>query len=174
MIADVGEVEFLSEDIKDDKKGDESSPITILNGSSETPCHKWEGNGITSEKKHHILVPDYTDSHLYSSCKLTDVEHGTAKSQKGMALELVELSSDEDGNVNNKSSAASGNQGFEDPKSPVWLCIGPDGEKKGPYSMAFLKHWKEVSSYSSKFKVLKMGQSEKNAIPLNDAVNLLL
>lgn len=48
VIADVGEVEFLSEDIKDDKKGDESSPISIPNGSSETPCHKWEGNGITS------------------------------------------------------------------------------------------------------------------------------
>lgn len=131
---------------------------------------------VPKEKKHHILVPDEqadailkSNSHLHSTP--IDVEHGIAKA---LAFDMVELSSEEDGNDINKSSTVSENHRFEDPKTPVWLCISPDGEKTGPYSLAFLKHLKECSPNSSAVKVLKTGQSEKSAIPLIDAVTLLL
>lgn len=102
------------------------------------------------------------------------MEQGIAKDQQAMVSELVDFKSEEDRNgpITITSTSANGNHKFEDPKTPVWLCIGTNGEAKGPYSLAFLKHWKEIIPNSSEYKVLKIGQSEENAIPLNDAINL--
>lgn len=143
---------------------------------------------VAKEKEHHTIAADEQANAILQSYSLlygsfiagskqsqqTDIEQGTAKAsktQQALMAPLVDLTNDEDDN--NKSSVATEIQEFEDPESRVWHCIALDGERKGPYSLAFLKRLKDNSPCSSKFKVWKTGQNEENSITLNDAVTLL-
>ncbi|KAK7305623.1 hypothetical protein VNO77_43529 [Canavalia gladiata] len=58
----------------------------------------------------------------------------------------------------------------ESPEISIWHCVGPYGEKRGPYSMSALKHLSETASCPLELKVWKTGQSETEAIPLSDAL----
>ena len=62
----------------------------------------------------------------------------------------------------------------ENPENPVWHCLSPCGEKRGPFSMSLLKRWSETISSASEFKVWKAGQSEREAICLPDALGQCL
>ncbi len=59
---------------------------------------------------------------------------------------------------------------MENPDVSIWHCLGSYGERRGPYSMSVLKLWSESASSPEKFKVWKTGQSEREAIPLSDAL----
>ena len=56
----------------------------------------------------------------------------------------------------------------------AWHCLGPLGERPGPFSLPLLRHWSEINAGASKYKVWKVGQSEEQAIPLNDAISQIL
>ncbi|KAK4278095.1 hypothetical protein QN277_015987 [Acacia crassicarpa] len=62
----------------------------------------------------------------------------------------------------------------ENPEILIWHCVSSCGEKRGPFSMSLLKRWSETSSLASEFKVWKTGQSERDAIPLPDALRRCL
>ncbi|XP_027334797.1 zinc finger CCCH domain-containing protein 19-like [Abrus precatorius] len=71
----------------------------------------------------------------------------------------------------NIAEISEGRKVVENPEISIWHCVGPYGEKRGPYSMSALKRWSETVSHPLEFKVWKTGQSEKEAIPLTDALN---
>ena len=56
----------------------------------------------------------------------------------------------------------------------AWHCLGPLGERPGPFSLPLLRRWSEINAGASKYKVWKVGQSEEQAIPLNDAISQIL
>ncbi|CAI9101518.1 OLC1v1038858C2 [Oldenlandia corymbosa var. corymbosa] len=94
---------------------------------------------------------------------------------------VVDLSSDDDSVVctgslrKQKLKDPDGSlrkQKLEDPDSRVWLVVGPDGERKGTYTLSLLKAWREASPYALKFKVWKETQTEEQAIWLGDAIKL--
>lgn len=86
-----------------------------------------------------------------------------------MGVHVVNFTGDVNGK---KRNAATQTQELEDPKSPTYNCISPDGEKKGPFSLEFLNQLKTFAPASSEYRVCKAGDSEKNAIPLDDALDL--
>ncbi|CAK9134198.1 unnamed protein product [Ilex paraguariensis] len=101
--------------------------------------------------------------------QLMDVEQSTAKHQEAVAVQLIDLSSDDD---NQKSSYAIGKRKIEDSESSEWHCLGPNGERKGPHTLSLLKCWSEVSPFALKFKVWKTSQTKENSISLSDAIKL--
>ncbi|XP_057977660.1 uncharacterized protein At5g08430-like isoform X2 [Malania oleifera] len=92
----------------------------------------------------------------------TNPEQFMVKDEKALIVPLIELSDDE------KEGPKAGiqEQIIEDLHSSIWYCIGPYGKTKGPYSLSLLKRWVDCSSYASKFKVWKMGESQEKAISL--------
>ncbi|XP_019419914.1 PREDICTED: uncharacterized protein At5g08430-like isoform X2 [Lupinus angustifolius] len=66
---------------------------------------------------------------------------------------------------------SAGRKVVEDPESPVWNCLGPFGERSGPYSLSVLRRWIGTASYHFEFKVWKTGQSETQAVLLTDALS---
>ena len=84
--------------------------------------------------------------------------------------DVIELSDNDDEEDANIADISAGRKVVENPEIPVWHCLGPYGERRGPYSMSVLKHWSETASYTLEFKVWKTGQSEKEAILLTDAL----
>ncbi|XP_057530425.1 zinc finger CCCH domain-containing protein 19-like isoform X2 [Amaranthus tricolor] len=55
-----------------------------------------------------------------------------------------------------------------------WYCMGPCGDINGPFKMSILQEWNEISTiYAWKFKVWKIGQSEKDGVLLPDACRSL-
>ncbi|XP_057430547.1 uncharacterized protein At5g08430-like isoform X2 [Lotus japonicus] len=83
--------------------------------------------------------------------------------------DVIELSDSDEEDVN--VADASAGEKMESPGISIWHCLGPSGEKRGPYSMSVLKCWSESVTHPIKFKVWKTGQSEEEAILLTDALN---
>ncbi|MED6137722.1 hypothetical protein PIB30_067586 [Stylosanthes scabra] len=79
---------------------------------------------------------------------------------------IIELSDDDEGDANIADITA--RKVVENPEVPVWHCMGPQGERAGPYSMSILKCWSPATSVE--FKVWKAGQREEEAISLTDAL----
>ncbi|KAA8536610.1 hypothetical protein F0562_029088 [Nyssa sinensis] len=132
----------------------------------------------------HILPPDdqcnvilQSEPHRSSFCigdeeknQPINAKQKIKTNQAASAVALIELSSDDD---DDESRDAIGKHKLEDPESCEWHCLGPNGERKGPYSMSLLKCWSETTTFALKFKVWKMGQSEESAVPLSDAIRLV-
>ena len=59
-------------------------------------------------------------------------------------------------------------------ESETWHCLGPLGERSGPFSLPLFRCWSEINAGASKYKAWKVGQSEEHAIPLNDAISQIL
>ncbi|CAJ1960721.1 unnamed protein product [Sphenostylis stenocarpa] len=78
--------------------------------------------------------------------------------------------SDDDEQEANTANFPGGRKAVESPDISIWYCVGPYGEKGGPYTMSALKRWSETSSNPLEFKVWKTGQSETEAIPLSDTL----
>ncbi|WKA00482.1 hypothetical protein VitviT2T_018831 [Vitis vinifera] len=57
-----------------------------------------------------------------------------------------------------------------EPECEAWHCLGPLGERPGPFSPALLKIWSELNLGASRYKVWKVGHSPEEAIPLGDAL----
>ncbi|RVX05770.1 hypothetical protein CK203_023766 [Vitis vinifera] len=57
-----------------------------------------------------------------------------------------------------------------EPECKAWHCLGPLGERPGPFSPALLKIWSELNLGASRYKVWKVGHSPEEAIPLGDAL----
>lgn len=84
---------------------------------------------------------------------------------------FIQLSEDDDGG---KTPEAAKQKQTESPhECEAWHCIGPLGERKGPFSLPLLKRWSESSPYASKYKVWKTGQCEDKAILMADAIRQL-
>ncbi|XP_008361679.1 uncharacterized protein At5g08430-like isoform X2 [Malus sylvestris] len=87
------------------------------------------------------------------------------KNESTSKAELIELS-DDDEDVHDEVKAPAS----EDPDSALWHCMSPLGETRGPYKMSLLRQWNNSSCRPLKFKVWKEGQSEEEAVFLDDAV----
>ncbi|MED6106830.1 hypothetical protein PIB30_008217 [Stylosanthes scabra] len=79
---------------------------------------------------------------------------------------IIELSDDDEGDAN--IADITKRKVVENPEVPVWHCMGPQGERAGPYSMSILKCWSPATSVE--FKVWRVGQGEEEAISLTDAL----
>lgn len=79
--------------------------------------------------------------------------------------------SDDDEQEANVAGTLSGRKVVENPENSFWHCVAPSGEKRGPFSMAAIKRWSETFPHPVEIKVWKTGQSEREAIPLTDALN---
>lgn len=86
-------------------------------------------------------------------------------------VEVIELSDNDEQDANIADISAGMKKAVENPSSCVWHCLGPYGERRGPFSMSALKRWSESVSYPLEYKVWKTGQSETQAILLTDALN---
>ncbi|KAK7333051.1 hypothetical protein VNO80_29811 [Phaseolus coccineus] len=78
--------------------------------------------------------------------------------------------SDDDEEETIVGDISSGRKAGENPDISIWHCVGPCGERGGPYKMSTLKRWTGTSSNPLEFKVWKTGQSETEAISLTDAL----
>jgi len=81
---------------------------------------------------------------------------------------VIVLSDDDEETI--VGDISSGRKAEENPDISIWYCVGPYGEKGGPYTMSALKRWTGTSSNPLEFKVWKTGQSETEAISLTDAL----
>ncbi|XP_058787778.1 uncharacterized protein At5g08430-like isoform X1 [Vicia villosa] len=124
-----------------------------------------------------------------------------ADSVKATAVDFIMLSDSEEDESNTKVTSAeskevetpkvspvgrkgvetpevisAGRKRLETPETPSWLCSGVfGGRERGPFSLSVLKLYSESqSAFSSPldFKVWKKGESEREAIPLRDALRL--
>lgn len=83
---------------------------------------------------------------------------------KTISSKTVELTGPSDADQSCK--VADGN-----PTCAVWNIIDPHGEVLGPYSMSMLKQWSDSSPNELKYKILKTGQGQEDAIFLTDAIH---
>ncbi|KAL4354605.1 hypothetical protein GQ457_06G001270 [Hibiscus cannabinus] len=81
--------------------------------------------------------------------------------------EVIDLSEDE---IHDAANAMS-HQSSTDHDCPIWYCISPQGNTKGPYSMRVLKQWSasSITHCELHFKVYKSGQKPEEALLLIDA-----
>lgn len=61
------------------------------------------------------------------------------------------------------------NKTSSEPECEAWHCVGPLGERPGPFIPALLKLWNELNQGASSYRVWRVGHSPKEAIPLHDA-----
>lgn len=117
-----------------------------------------------------------------------DLEQRSMRIQEAPAVQLIDLSSDDDGDDNDTditvrkekfvnqdnddTDITIRKEKLEDQDTSLWHCLGPNEERRGPLALPLLKRWSETSSYALKFKVWKTGEREENAISLSDAVKL--
>nr|XP_012569745.1 kinesin-like protein KIN-5C [Cicer arietinum] len=86
--------------------------------------------------------------------------------------DVTVLSDSDEEDVNIKNTPA-GQKGVENPDVSFWNCSGVYyGETRGPFSMSVLKSWSDSAPSPLEFKVWKTGESEREAIPLRDALRL--
>lgn len=120
--------------------------------------------------------------------QLKDLEQRSMRIQEAPAVQLIDLSSDDDGDDNDTditvrkekfvnqdnddTDITIRKEKLEDQDTSLWHCLGPNEERRGPLALPLLKRWSETSSYALKFKVWKTGEREENAISLSDAVKL--
>lgn len=154
IAADLRELDFMPKGIIDDKEEDDNSLKSGSEEKEQQQSKAYQSSPRTPSIKRNLFMK---------------IGQNTGKSLQAMGVQFVDLTS----NVNdNKRNAATQTQELEDPKSPTYNCISPDGQKKGPFPLEFLNQLKEPKSASSEYKVCKAGDSENNAIPLHDAVVL--
>ena len=92
--------------------------------------------------------------------------------QRATVAEFIELSDDNDDDDDEKDEDDEGKTKNAS-ECEAWHCVGPLGERKGPFSLPLLKRWSDSSPYASKYKVWKTGQCEDKAILLGDAIRQL-
>ncbi|XP_028800624.1 uncharacterized protein At5g08430-like [Neltuma alba] len=92
------------------------------------------------------------------------------KKQSMPVRDMIVLSDDDEQDQNGQIEKETN----ENPEIPIWHCVSPCGEKRGPFSMSLLKRWSETSSTASEFKVWKTGQSERDAMLLPVALRQCL
>lgn len=119
------------------------------------PRHTDSGSGFDGRK---------SDAAMNSEQKIKE------KNQSMSGSDIIILSDDNEQEANIQSQK----QTVENPENCIWHCVGPYGEKRGPYSMSLLKRWSEAYPCASKFNVWKTGQSETEAILLTDALRQFL
>ncbi|XP_058188950.1 uncharacterized protein At5g08430-like isoform X3 [Rhododendron vialii] len=102
--------------------------------------------------------------------QLKDLEQKSMRIEEAPAVQLIDLSSNDDDNDDTDITIRK--EKFEDQDASLWLCLGPNEERMGPLSLPLLKRWSEISSFALKFKVWKTGEREENAIWMSEAVRL--
>ena len=58
----------------------------------------------------------------------------------------------------------------ESSKSEAWHCLGPLGERPGPFIPGLLKLWNELNQGAKRYKVWRVGHTPEEAIPLAEAL----
>ncbi|KAK8665167.1 hypothetical protein V6N13_005341 [Hibiscus sabdariffa] len=130
-----------------------------------------------------LLREESADSQTKTSQQLKQSKHGAAASAgekltrpvdpgvhvetENHEVEVIDLSEDE---IDNAANAMS-HQTSTDHDCPIWYCISPQGNTKGPYSMTVLKQWSasSITHCELHFKVYKSGQKPEEALLLVDA-----
>ncbi|KAE8646125.1 uncharacterized protein At5g08430 isoform X4 [Cucumis sativus] len=56
-------------------------------------------------------------------------------------------------------------------KSLIWYYLDPQGDVQGPFCLASLKNWKDANYFPSDFKVWRTGQTQDQAVLLNDILS---
>ncbi|XP_054789628.1 uncharacterized protein At5g08430-like [Prosopis cineraria] len=126
----------------------------------ETPtCYTTSKSGVSQ--------PRHSDSGSYFDGRKSDKLN---KKQSTPVGDMIVLSDDDEQNLNAQIDKLAD----KNPEIPIWHCVSPCGEKRGPFSMSLLKRWSETSSTASEFKVWRTGQSERDAILLPDALRQCL
>ncbi|CAL5202771.1 unnamed protein product [Lathyrus oleraceus] len=91
-------------------------------------------------------------------------------------VETPKVTTAERKGVENPEVISAGRKRLETPEISSWLCSGVyGGGIRGPFSLSVLKLYCESKSANSSpldFKVWKTGESEREAIPLRDALRL--
>lgn len=118
----------------------------------------------TTEKKKTISVADPTEA-IVDDKQGTNISAIPVEQVVDISTAAVIVLSDSDEEDTSRRKAV-GN-----PDINIWHCLGPYGERRGPYSMSVLKRWSESASSPLEFKVWKTGQSEKEAVLLTDALS---
>ncbi|KAJ4950288.1 hypothetical protein NE237_027120 [Protea cynaroides] len=102
----------------------------------------------------------------------TDGNRATVKRQRVSAVQVVELSDDDEVPGDDKSAGdATQNQIWEDPNRSIWHYVDPFGDAQGPFPMSALKRWRDANYFGPDFKVWKMGESSEEAILLTDVLS---
>lgn len=118
----------------------------------------------TTEKKKTISVADPTEA-IVNDKQGTNISAIPVEQVVDISTAAVIVLSDSDEEDTSRRKAV------ENPDINIWHCLGPYGERRGPYSMSVLKRWSESASSPLEFKVWKTGQSEKEAVLLTDALS---
>ncbi|XP_034702623.1 zinc finger CCCH domain-containing protein 44-like [Vitis riparia] len=163
-------------------------------------CEAWHCEGPLGESAGPFSLPMlkiWSDVNPYAlkyrvwkvgECKdkaifLSDLIHGPNEHSKDN-FEVVEEKKQSLGIHHNESKM--GDDGYDEQRvaskkkrsskieCEAWHCLGPLGERPGPFSLPLLRRWSEINAGASKYKVWKVGQSEEQAIPLNDAISQIL
>lgn len=129
------------------------------------------------------LLQKRQQSQIITPVGRTDCKKGKQKTlrfagekQMGPGTNFIELSdaaAADDDDLGGKTPVAAKKQTQSGPECEAWHCLGPLGERKGPFSLPLLKCWSETSPYASLYKVWKTGQCEDKAILLEDAIRQL-
>ncbi|XP_050208964.2 zinc finger CCCH domain-containing protein 19-like [Mercurialis annua] len=88
--------------------------------------------------------------------------------QSAKFLEIIELSDDEDQDMNALASKPTS----EDLESPIWYCLGPTGHKLGPCPMSVLKVWNDTCDDDLGLKIWRIDQNPEEAVFLTDAIRV--
>ncbi|XP_048135022.1 uncharacterized protein At5g08430 isoform X2 [Rhodamnia argentea] len=96
------------------------------------------------------------------------VENGDLHGTKGKSVQspkvVIDLTSDDEDE--DLSSCQSQNHDYN-LESLIWHYVDPQGEVRGPFSLASLKHW-SPEYFPPDFKIWKVGESQSKAVLLSD------
>ncbi|KAG0496035.1 hypothetical protein HPP92_000726 [Vanilla planifolia] len=82
------------------------------------------------------------------------------------AVYVVDIDEDSD------EDTANGNLVLKN-QEKIWNYMDPSGNVRGPFCLGTLKYWKDEGFFDEDFRIWKVWQSQKNAIPLGVALGLL-
>ncbi|RDX73550.1 hypothetical protein CR513_46825, partial [Mucuna pruriens] len=159
----------LSEELSNSAKYGLCQPRNIESGSVKKNGRNLSATGYakqTIKEKQSISVVSVIDKQDASILAIPGEEQ-----ECSISTTNVIVLSDDDEQKANVADILAGRKAVENPEISIWHCVGPYGEKGGPYSMSVLKRWSESASYPLEFKVWKTGQSETEAIPLTDVLD---
>ncbi|XP_056692977.1 uncharacterized protein At5g08430 isoform X2 [Spinacia oleracea] len=108
------------------------------------------------------------DVKLKTGMQTTDLGDDHEREKKKIGVHIIDLSDNERVKKTMRRYAPAETEQNE------WYCMGPLGDVRGPYKMSMLKQWNELAApFANKFKVWKIGQCEKDRVPLPDACRLV-
>ncbi|KAL4038032.1 hypothetical protein IC575_001635 [Cucumis melo] len=166
---------LVTREVSDDRKQGEtvfSSNSTVDTYGAENPTTALMFNLNENAESRQVFLDERSPQPVECTCDnvketepINAVDKGRQENEQIKESTVIDLSDDdepprtEEHDWNNRL------------KSLIWHYLDPQGDVQGPFCLASLKNWKDANYFPSDFKVWKTGQTQDQAVLLNDILS---